>query len=116
MVAALRTCAGLVDSARLRQALARAAHAHSQGVSLHAALVAEPAIDSMITLTVKQTPASELSVELDRLAEVFESRVQLSTRSVLVTWEVILIVLMTLFVGITVIALYLPMIRLIEML
>ncbi len=107
---ALSATAGLMGDQHLAAALERVAQAHAEGQGLVAAMEREPALDVLITFAVRQAPEDELAEELGRLAELFEKRVLLSSRSAVAFWELLCLVLMTVTVGIVVISLFLPLI------
>ena len=113
---ALRTTAHLVQLNRVRDALLQAADAHEAGKSLPEVLEKFPAIDRLIVFAFRQTPEAELSEELVRLAGIYERRALLATRSTVAVWEIIAIIVMSLTVGLTILSLFLPLIRLINVL
>lgn len=108
---ALRTTASLVQLKGVREALLQAADAHEAGKPLVDVLESSPAIDRLIVFAFRQTPEAELSEELDRLAGIYERRALLATRSTVVVWEIIAIIVMSLAVGLTILSLFLPLIR-----
>jgi len=111
---ALNATASLTQSRSMQRALLRAADTHSKGGGLVAAMQAEPAIDSLVTFSLKQTPEHELPEELGRLATLYEKRVLLASRAAIAFWELLAICLMALIVGAVVLSLFLPLIKLID--
>ena len=110
----MRATASLTQGKSMQRALVRAAEAHSKGGELVSALQAEPAIDSLLTFSVQQTPEDELPDELGRLASLYEKRVLLSSRAAIAFWEMLAVILMAFTVGAVVLSLFLPLIKLID--
>ena len=111
---ALETAAMMVESDKIRQALQRVAAAHAAGKGLVPAMEREPAIERLITFTVKQSPENELAQELERLSTLYERRVMLATRSFLDFWGILALVMMGLSVGGVILAVFLPLIKLVD--
>ena len=111
---ALQTTAQLVQLDNVRGALLSAAEAHEAGEPLADVLDRAPSIDRLIVFAFRQTPEAELAGELGRLADIYERRALLATRSTVVVWEIIAIITMSLIVGLTILSLFLPLIRLVD--
>lgn len=111
---ALRDIGALVENRRLGAALTRGANYCAAGNRLSEALAREKDIPGVVKMTVEHTPESELPDELARLGEIYRERACATTRGVRELWLVIMIVLMSLVASTVIIAMFLPLISIIE--
>jgi len=111
---AIEASAELVESARLAKGLRRVADRIRQGVAPADALEDERTLDGLVGLTVRHVPGDELGEELDRLGALYESRSTATIREVKTAWTTGATAVMALLVGGVVIAMFLPLIEIVQ--
>jgi type II secretory pathway component PulF len=107
---ALTTVAELVDAPPLSAAFQRLAEQARQGSPLADAMAKERAIPSLLLVAVRHAAEADLPGELDVIAGLFRDRASAATSRAIVAWEIVLIFVVGVIVGMTVVALFLPLV------
>lgn len=113
---ALRRAGELVQDGRLRRRVIAWCDAHDQGRPLAEMIRADGVVDGLLGVAVRHTPEERLPEELMELAEVYEARAQLASGFLMARWSVLFAVGMAVTVGITVLGMFLPLMRLLTIL
>ena len=111
---AFQTIAGFMDDTAVSSALRNLSRKAFEGKSLAESLEEEGVISKMISLTVKHSPERELPNELATLANVYKDRAATAIRNTGMVWEALLIIIMAAQVGLIVMSLFMPLIRIID--
>ena len=91
---ACRRTATMLGQIDMIRALNNVAAAVERGERWESAIRSERSLDNLIALTVEHVPEESLAVELRGLADHFMSRVVYGTRSLMITWNAFLFVVM----------------------
>jgi len=113
---AFEIMSNLVEDARLSSALLRISCRVSEGKDLVDCLRSEGAVSDLVAVMVKHCPEGKLADELANLACIYRDRAAGLIRNVELTWEIGLIFVASGMVGIVVISLFMPLIKIIEVL
>ncbi len=106
---ALQASAAMEAEPAVADELRRAAAAVSGGQAPAEALAGLRRVDRLVAVALKHAPEAELAEELRRLAELFEQRAERLTHGVTTAWTVVSLIVMTVVVGVVVIAMFLPL-------
>ena len=113
---ACRKTAGMLGCLDMTRALNNVAARVESGMDWAPAIREEPSLDNMMALTIAHVPEEELSGELRGLADYFMTRVMYGTRSLLITWNAILFVVMVFVVWTAVQAMLMPLLAMMDQL
>jgi len=112
---ALSVTADLMDDRKVSGALMRVSEGCAKGEPLPALLEKERrTLSPMLPLTVRHVPESALPEELGNLAALFRERASSASSKMGMTWEILLILFLWVFVGVTVLSMFLPLISIIR--
>jgi len=111
---ALEVISGLLEIPRISKALKNVSRKNLEGRALAESLAEEDSISGMISLAVRNSQEKDLPDELATLADIYKDRAMSSIRNVGLTWEILLICIMSSIVGTVVISLFMPLIAIID--
>jgi type II secretory pathway component PulF len=113
---AFGTMAGFIEDARLSSAMKQISRKLYEGKSLVDSLREQGAISGLVAVMVKHCPEDELSGELANLADIYKDRAAGAIKNAELIWEAFLIIGMSIMAGSVVIGLFMPLIKIIEVL
>jgi type II secretory pathway component PulF len=110
---AFSNTAAMAESKPLSDALMRISSSIEKGQTAAEAIKRERVLDNLLALTFEHAPEKELAEEFQRLSELYEHRATLCARSATLLWTAIAFIVMSLIVGVIVLSLFLPNIKII---
>lgn len=111
---AFETISGLMDDRMVSSALRNISRNCHEGKPIAECLKNEGVISDLIAVAIKHAPEGELHSELATLADIYKDRASTAIRNTGMTWELILIIAVSMQVGFVVISLFMPLIVIIE--
>lgn len=110
---ALELCAEVVETRSFRRRLTHWAEESRRGRDLAEVVAQDPKAEGLFSLTLKHSPEDDLPAEMRELSQVYEERADSRRAAVVAAWEAGLVIFMGCSVGLVVMGMFLPLIRLI---
>jgi len=111
---ALMIVADTTRSRKLATAFARSADACASGRSLPASVAGEHALPDSLRLVLSTSAEADMPSQLQALQELYVEQAEITMRRLAVFWELAVVCATTTFVGLIILSLFLPLIRLID--